>query len=269
MDDLGSLSATPDRPVGSPRIVVQRLADVPDLGELAAGSAGDLVWLDSALPAGAPPAASRRAAWSVLAVSDGPFAARLRHQDRIAHVTVSESAVRWFGPSRTEDRPAFAVLDELLHAMPTLDEPVPGCAFALGWVGFLGYELGREVDGPDRTADGHADADLRFVDRAVLVHADGPAWAVAMVDDDAPTASRANRAWLAEVLVSTTRDDVPVVPPWARPPRRLRTRRGRVPTRDPRGQRVPGVPHDRLRGARPRVGWAVCAAEPRRRPVPG
>ena len=213
MDDLGSLSATPDRPVGSPRIVVQRLADVPDLGELAAGSAGDLVWLDSALPAGAPPAASRRAAWSVLAVSDGPFAARLRHQERVAHVTVSGSAVRWFGPSRTEDRLAFAVLDDLLYATPTLDEPVPGCAFALGWVGFLGYELGREVDGPDRTADGHADADLRFVDRAVLVHADGPAWAVAMVDDDAPTASRANRAWLAEVRASTTRDDVPAASP--------------------------------------------------------
>jgi anthranilate/para-aminobenzoate synthase component I len=216
MDDLGGLSAPPDRPAGwsdrpagSPRIAVQRLAGLPDLGEVAAGGTGDLVWLDSALPTGSPAAAARRAAWSVLAVADGPFAARLRHQDRVAHVTVSEPATRWFGPGRTEGRPAFGVLDDLLRATPVLAEPVPGCAFALGWVGFLGYELGREVDGPDRTADGHADADLRFVDRAVLVHADGSAWAIALVDDDAPVASGVNRAWLAEVRASTTQDHLP------------------------------------------------------------
>ncbi|WIB12182.1 hypothetical protein DEJ36_15740 [Curtobacterium sp. MCPF17_052] len=213
MDDLGGLSVTVDRPAGVPRIAVQRLADVRDLGELARHSTADLAWLDSALPVGSPAAAARRAAWSVLAVPDGPFAARLRHEDRIAHVTVSGSAARWFGSSRVESRPAFAVLDELLRRTPTLDEPLPGCAFALGWVGFLGYELGREVDGPDRSADGHADADLRFVDRAVLVHADGSAWAIALVDDDAPTASEANRAWLAEVRASTTRDDVTVARP--------------------------------------------------------
>ncbi|NII40356.1 anthranilate synthase component 1/para-aminobenzoate synthetase [Curtobacterium flaccumfaciens] len=213
MDDLGGLSVTPDRPAESPRIAVQRLADVPDLGELARGSTADLVWLDSALPAGSPAAASVRAAWSVLAVADGPFGARLRHEDRVAHVTASDAAVRWFGPARTEDRPAFAVLDDLLRRTPTLHEPLPGCAFALGWVGFLGYELGREVDGPDRTADGHADADLRFVDRAVLVRADGSAWAVALVDDDAPEASGANRAWLAEVRASTTQDDVTAARP--------------------------------------------------------
>ncbi|PZF09377.1 hypothetical protein DEJ25_14860 [Curtobacterium sp. MCPF17_011] len=213
MDDLGGLSVTVDRPAGVPRIAVQRLADVPDLGELARRSTADLAWLDSALPVDSPAAAARRAAWSVLAVPDGPFAACLRHEDRIAHVTVSGSAARWFGSSRVESRPAFAVLDELLRRTPTLDEPLPGCAFALGWVGFLGYELGREVDGPDRTADGHPDADLRFVDRAVLVHADGSSWAIALVDDDAPTASDANRAWLAEVRASATRDDVTVERP--------------------------------------------------------
>ena len=57
------------------------------------------------------------------------------------------------------DRAAFAVLDELLARTPRLPEPLPGCGFTLGWVGFLGYELGREVDGPDRSASGHADAD--------------------------------------------------------------------------------------------------------------
>jgi anthranilate/para-aminobenzoate synthase component I len=213
MDDLGGLSVALNRPVGAPRIVVQRLADVPDLGELARRSTADLAWLDSSLPAGAPAAAAARAEWSVLAVTDGPFAGRLRHEDRVAHITVAEPAVRWFGPTRIEDRAAFAVLDDLLRATPTLDEPLPGCPFALGWVGFLGYELGREADGPDRTAEGHADADLRFVDRAVLVRADGSAWAIALVADDAPAASRANRAWLAEVRASTTRDDVAVARP--------------------------------------------------------
>ena len=194
------------------RVVARRLDRTPDLGALAAAASGDVVWLDSGLPDGAPDAAGTRARWSVLALTDGPFATRFRHEDRRAVLEVRPAAARWFGSSRTEDRAAFALLGDLLDRTPVLDAPVPGCGFALGWVGFLGYELGRESGGPDRTADGHADADLWFVDRAVVAHADGRAWALALVTDDAPAASAANRAWLEEPLAAPTRDVVPDAP---------------------------------------------------------
>jgi anthranilate/para-aminobenzoate synthase component I len=209
MDDLGGLTGG-QREVQStsPRLETRRLDGPVDIGELARHSTADLVWFDSALPTGSSTAAADRARWSVLALTDGPFAARLLHRDRVAHVDVTAPAVRWFGPTRTQDRPAFTVLDELVQRTPPLEEPVDGCAFALGWVGFLGYELGREVDGPDRIADGHADADLRFVDRAVLVRGDGAAWVVVLVDDDEPGASAQNRTWAAEVGIRPTQDDV-------------------------------------------------------------
>ncbi|MGW8431036.1 anthranilate synthase component I family protein [Curtobacterium citreum] len=197
MDDRGGLTGA--------RIVVRRLTDgtgtAPDLGAMCAATPADVVWLDSALPADAPDTAHERARWSVVAWTDGPFATRFRHEDRLAHITVSPAAERWFDGTRTEDRPAFAVLADLLDRTPRLGAPVDGCGFALGWVGFLGHELGREVDGPDRTADGHADADLRFVDRAVVVDARGGAWALALVDPAEAAASAANRAWLDAVPV--------------------------------------------------------------------
>ncbi|MGU3411584.1 anthranilate synthase component I family protein [Microbacterium sp. M1A1_1b] len=192
MDDPGGLT---------PRIASRRL-DTVDLEALAVGQRGPFVWLDSALPAGAPPGARDRARWSVLAPCDGPFATRFRHHGRRAVLDVPSAATTWFGPTRSEDRPAFAVLADLLECTPTLDEPFPGFGFALGWVGFLGYELGRESGGADRTAAAHPDAELWFVDRAVVVRDDGAAWALALVSDAEPAATAANRAWLASVTAS-------------------------------------------------------------------
>ncbi|ROS59907.1 anthranilate synthase component 1/para-aminobenzoate synthetase [Curtobacterium sp. PhB172] len=204
MDDLRDLTG----PSAGARIEVRRLDPVPDLGALAAAADGDLVWLDSALPDGAPEAARPRARWSVLTWTDGPFAARFRHQDRQASVEVAAPAAGWFGSSSSDDRPAFTVLADLLARTPQLPEPIAGCGFALGWVGFLGYELGRESGGPDRTADGHADADLRFVDRAVVVDHTGDAWALTLVADAEPAASAQNRAWLETVTGSPSPADV-------------------------------------------------------------
>ncbi|TCU51081.1 MULTISPECIES: anthranilate synthase component I family protein [unclassified Curtobacterium] len=204
MDDLRDLTG----PSAGARIEVRRLDPVPDLGALAAAVEGDLVWLDSALPDGAPDAARPRARWSVLTWADGPFRARFRHQDRQASVEVAAPAAGWFGSSSSDDRPAFTVLADLLARTPQLPEPIAGCGFALGWVGFLGYELGRESGGPDRTADGHADADLRFVDRAVVVDHTGGAWALTLVADAEPAASAQNRAWLETVTRSPSTADV-------------------------------------------------------------
>ncbi len=204
MDDLRDLTG----PSAGARIEVRRLDPVPDLGALAAAVEGDLVWLDSALPDGAPDAARPRARWSVLTWADGPFRARFRHQDRQASVEVGAPAAGWFGSSSSDDRRAFTVLADLLARTPQLPEPIAGCGFALGWVGFLGYELGRESGGPDRTADGHADADLRFVDRAVVVDHTGGAWALTLVADAEPAASAQNRAWLETVTGSPSPADV-------------------------------------------------------------
>ncbi|NQW91089.1 anthranilate synthase component I family protein [Curtobacterium sp. VKM Ac-2861] len=204
MDDLRDLTG----PSAGARIEVRRLDPVPDLGALAAAVEGDLVWLDSALPDGAPDAARPRARWSVLTWADGPFRARFRHQDRQASVEVAAPAAGWFGSSSSDDLPAFTVLADLLARTPQLPEPIAGCGFALGWVGFLGYELGRESGGPDHTADGHADADLRFVDRAVVVDHTGGAWALTLVADAEPAASAQNRAWLETVTGSPSPADV-------------------------------------------------------------
>lgn len=201
MDDRGRLR------------IESRRVDGIDLASIVRSEDGDLVWFDSALPDGAPASAAGRARWSVFAPCDGPFAVRFRHEDRSAVIDVSTPARSWFGIDRSEDRPAFAVLDDLLAATPHLDEPLTGLGFALGWVGFLGYELGRESGGPDRTADGHADADLRFVDRAVVVRDDGTAWALALVSDAEPAASAANRAWLDSVATPAPAAVVVDVPP--------------------------------------------------------
>ncbi|WP_439694223.1 anthranilate synthase component I family protein [Curtobacterium sp. SP.BCo] len=208
MDDRSGLTADP-----SVRVEVRAFPDVPDLGALAATTGADVVWLDSSLPAGAPASAHARARWSVLALTDGPFAARFRHEARRAVVEVAAPSVRWFGPSRHDGSPAFAVLDDLLGRTPRLPGPVAGCGFTLGWVGFLGYELGRESGGVDRTAPSHADADLRFTDRAVVVDERGAAWALALVADAEPAASAANRAWLGTVTGGRTSVDVVDVPP--------------------------------------------------------
>ena len=202
MDDRGGLTADP-----SVRVEVRAFLTAPDLGALSA-SASDVVWLDSSLPPEAPATAHARARWSVLALTDGPFAVRFRHEARHAHVDVPSSSRRWFGAPRHDARPAFSVLDDLLARTPVLPEPIAGCGFALGWVGFLGYELGRESGGADRTADGHPDADLRFTDRAVVVEEDGRAWALALVADAEPAASTANRAWLEAVTGGPAAADV-------------------------------------------------------------
>lgn len=206
MDDRGGLTAAPP----AARIEVRRLTTPPDLGALAAAAGPDVVWLDSSVPAGSPATAHDRARWSVLALTDGPFAARFRHETRRAFVETTPASHAWFGGVATvegSNGPAFAVLAELLARTPVLPEPVPGCGFALGWVGFLGYELGRESGGVDRTAEGHADADLRFVDRAVVTDATGGAWALALVAGAEPAASARNRAWLEEVTTPVTRAD--------------------------------------------------------------
>jgi anthranilate/para-aminobenzoate synthase component I len=194
------------------RILARRVAAMPDPVVLVSEAAGDdVVWLDSGLPGGSPPEAVLRARWSILAFCDGPYSARFWSEARAVAVEARPALGGRFASAMHDDDPStFDTLERLLAAGPRLDEPIPGCGFALGWVGYLGYELGRESGGPDRTADGYPDADLRFVDRAVVLdHVAGVSWVLALVDDSpagAP-ASSVNRAWAdsTAVRIATTR----------------------------------------------------------------
>jgi anthranilate/para-aminobenzoate synthase component I len=179
----------------------------------------DLVWLDSGLPEGAPAEAAVRARWSMLCLTDGPFAAVFRHADGRAHVSSAPASSPWFD-ARDDDSEAFGVLSVVLQRTPRpLAGMIPGLGFALGWVGYLGYELGRVSGGPDRRVDGHPDGELRFVDRAIVVdHVRNESWIMALAADHAADASAANREWVDRTAAQLASDvgvdaDVESAPP--------------------------------------------------------
>ncbi|WP_306592276.1 chorismate-binding protein [Corynebacterium striatum] len=69
---------------------------------------------------------------------------------------------------------------------PRVGAPIPGCDFALGWVGYLGYEIGLEeahtafppVPGPD--------AEFVFCDRAIVIdHEENKTYLLSFADDAA------------------------------------------------------------------------------------
>ena len=51
-------------------------------------------------------------------------------------------------------------------------EPIPGCPFALGWVGYLGYELGKLCGAGEMPRYPGPDAQLMFCERAIVIHPD-------------------------------------------------------------------------------------------------
>lgn len=99
----------------------------------------------------------------------------------------------------------FAELSAALaaHRLPDrVGPPIPGCGFALGWVGYFGYEVGEQVLPALRGHLPHApgpDAEFVFTDRAVVIdHARGVTHCVSLRGDtdwdvataDAPAAMR-------------------------------------------------------------------------------
>lgn len=184
------------------RLLAERVGVAPDGADLVAALTrpeDEVVWLDSG-PADRAEV-DGRGRWSILALPGGPFGAALVHRDGAARLLLSEVSRAWFGAVASGSRGCFAVLEDLLAALPRVPEPEPDCGFALGWVGYVGYEVGREVDGPDR-ADGAAPgAQLRFVDRAVVTDLrERATWVLALVDDTVPEASAANTAWARDAM---------------------------------------------------------------------
>ncbi|MBG6084214.1 chorismate-binding protein [Zhihengliuella flava] len=91
-----------------------------------------------------------------------------------------------------------------------------GCAFRGGWVGWLGYELGRESSGVTRTAR-TPDAALFRAERAVIIdHAEHRAWVLSGVAGDAgPDAE-----WIARAreALTVSAGVVPLTPTLDAPP---------------------------------------------------
>ncbi|QJY45724.1 aminodeoxychorismate synthase component I [Pseudonocardia broussonetiae] len=81
-------------------------------------------------------------------------------------------------------------------AARAVEGPPSGCGFALGYVGYLGYELKAECGGDLVHASDLPDAAFLYCDRAVIIdHLLGRTWLLTLVDEDTELAGR---SWLAE-----------------------------------------------------------------------
>ncbi|MFC8409939.1 aminodeoxychorismate synthase component I [Arthrobacter sp. NPDC057259] len=155
----------------------ERIDAVPDparLFDALYGGSGRAVWLDSSLtsdPAG-------RGRFSILADDGGSHGQSVLHRS-------GRTSIRAGGAAATIEGGFFRWLDAAWEARPLRSPDGYGCGFALGWLGYLGYELKRETGGSDVRAD-TPDAALIFAGRAVILdHAEGAVWLLALADPDA------------------------------------------------------------------------------------
>jgi para-aminobenzoate synthetase len=155
-------------------------------------------WLDSSL------AVDGLSRFSFLGDARGPRAERITY--RVADGTVTVA-----GPDgvRQETRPFFGWLDEQLRRRRIAPPPALPFEFALGYVGYLGYELKAETGGTAAHAATTPDAALVFADRMLAIdHRDGVSWLLAL-EDDGWIAGTAARLRPAETL--STPDGPPLV----------------------------------------------------------
>lgn len=149
-------------------------------------------WLDSSRPGG------ELGQLSVMGDASGPLARTAK-----ADVHAGTVTVRADGASSTVESAFLTWLENDLAGLRTEVPELP-FAFALGWVGCLGYELKAECDGDAAHRSPDPDAVLVFADRAlVLDHRTRTTYLLALVEDDAEAEAR---AWLA--AASATLDAV-------------------------------------------------------------
>ncbi|MEU3347222.1 chorismate-binding protein [Streptomyces sp. NPDC006700] len=159
-------------------------------------------WLDSSRADGGPGRVS------VLGNADGPLA-----QVATANVVRGTVSVRKPGtaPEVVRD-PFLRLLDEDLRSL-TAEIPELPFDFALGWVGFLGYELKAECGGTRAHRSPAPDAVMVFADRAVVLdHGTDTTYLLALAEegDEGPA-----RSWLTAAsarLAALPRTPVPPVP---------------------------------------------------------
>ncbi|MGO4805866.1 aminodeoxychorismate synthase component I [Arthrobacter sp. 2MCAF15] len=172
----------------------ERIDAEPEAAQLFAalfGGSPNAVWLDSSLdPAGLAPEAAERSRFSILADDGGRFGQTVRHSSGQTLISTGQATV-------TTDGPFFRWLDGAWGRRALRAPEAYPCEFALGWLGYLGYELKRETGGTDVAAS-TPDACLIFAGRAVVLdHAEGTAWLLTLESPDADGWLEAARAAVA------------------------------------------------------------------------
>jgi para-aminobenzoate synthetase len=191
---------SPDRPVRRLRVLVERMptrwTDESAYAVLFKG--GDhAFWLDSSRPD------ERRGRFSVLGDASGPLG-------RVATADVSSATVSVRSATGTEMSagPFLDWLDNDLRGLRTEVPPLP-FDFALGWVGYLGYELKAECGGDAVHRSPDPDATMVFASRAlVLDHATGVSYLLALAEDGVAGSAEAARAWLGRARGRLEREAV-------------------------------------------------------------
>jgi para-aminobenzoate synthetase len=184
------------------RLLSERIDASPDPAALFRalyGTSANAVWLDSSLrPAGAADAAGRgretpaaeRSRFSIMADDGGTFGQSVLHSSGVTRVTAGCATALVSGPF-------FRWLETVWGRKAVRGPEDYACDFALGWLGYLGYELKRETGGQDVPSD-TPDAGLIFAGRGVVLdHSDNTAWLLAL---DAPDAAD----WLAQAREAVT-----------------------------------------------------------------
>ncbi|HWO66697.1 MAG TPA: chorismate-binding protein, partial [Umezawaea sp.] len=148
----------PDAPRPSREVHVRSLDAHPDPEAAFTrlhGSSPDAFWLDSSRT-------GERGRFSVMGDASGPLARTATFDVFAGRVTVTGA-----DGVAVHDGPFFDWLERDLadNAVRPLDLPFE---FALGWVGYLGYELKAECGGAAAHRSEHPDAALLFADRAVV-----------------------------------------------------------------------------------------------------
>ncbi|WP_030165298.1 aminodeoxychorismate synthase component I [Spirillospora albida] len=153
------------------RVHVRRLPAVHDPETVFGALYGDgdtAFWLDSSK---ADDATGR---FSIMGDASGPRA-------RVAYADVRRGTVTVDGAVHTS--PFLDWLDADIRAHPVEAPDLP-FGFALGWVGYLGYELKAECGGDAAHASPDPDAAMVFADRAVVYdHRDGELYLLALDTD--------------------------------------------------------------------------------------
>ncbi|MFI2431586.1 aminodeoxychorismate synthase component I [Streptomyces sp. NPDC018693] len=148
-------------------------------------------WLDSSLRGG------KRGRFSVMGDASGPLA-RVATADVWSGTVSVRSAA---GGEAVEDIMAGTFLQWLDRDLRSIDAQLPDlpCDFALGWVGYLGYELKAECGGDLAHRSPDPDAAMVFADQAVVFdHETGTTYLLALVEEEAVGEGSARR-WFDRV----------------------------------------------------------------------
>lgn len=177
----------------------ERIEAVPDAAALFSGLYGDqpaAVWLDSSDASRAATLPKARSRFSIMGDSGGSYGQQALHRTGVTEVTA--------GPVTARIRePFFRWLDDVWGRRAVRPPDGLACGFALGWLGYLGYELKRETGGADALLPrdelpdaGLPDAALIFAGRAVVIdHATGAVFLLSLTDG---RPDRELDAWLQE-----------------------------------------------------------------------